>query len=750
MSNEENKINNNIMNKYKNDDNDIILEKNSEESDKDESKDSEENNELDKKVEDDRQKYLNNPETFRRKRDFFSFYSKKRNSEIIPQKAAFSRRITRIASQVVKQKPEFKRFSKFELKPRGFGVNKMKERIEFFEKKNLEDKYKTLNLTHYQKTYYDNNELRKFDNNLFKIENIQSISVSNNKVSERKKSYNISEQNISNNKQNISNDNKNNKDIERKKNYNISEQNVPNDNKNKISERKKNYNISEKNNFSNDSTNENNKDNERKKNYNISEQKFSNDSTNKNNDSERKKNYNISELNISNDNNYKNDEKKISYSISEQNISNDNKNKNDEQKISYKNSEQNLSNDSDKNNNKVSENKISFNIFKQDFSFNSNNENKKLNEKKIIYNISEQHFSCDSNNKNKVNEKKQSDKKLNLNLVVDYSKILNSSKITKKEKELDLFMPKNIENEKKSKKNNEDIDDSDDSDDSLNSSKEEVSTNLSHGLDKPILNHIRQKSELCYYKDILNKISTPVNNSNLTMNKDDSNFYRSKGSNKNNKYILVKKNDNKISLEKQTKFKNGIKKVLAENISDNMTLKKLDNAKYKLNQSNNNKNNKRQIFEMLELLVVDNINKSTNNQVKINNLYDRKKLIRAFEIMPQLSIINQKIKTYLQNINISSEIKKEKYNEKEIKQSVSSIYLLECFGLEPIILFNGKNKLEKKKFINDLGEDIQLTGINNKKKYIKYYFQNLYKANFFLEILISNISKLQETVNISK
>ena len=619
MSNEENKNNNNFKKKYENDDNNTILEKNSEESDNDESKDSIDNNEPDQKLEAERQNYLNNPESFRRKRDFFSFYSKKRNSEIIPQKTVFNRRTNRLASHVIAQKPEFKRFSKFELKPRGFGVNKIKERIEFFEKKNLEEKYKTLNLTHYQKTYYDNNELRKFDNNLFKIENIQSISVSNNKISERKKSYNISEQDVSN------------------------------------------------------------------------------DTNNKNN---------------------KVSPKKIGYNIFEKNLSNDTENKNKKY------------------------------ISEQNFSSVSDNKNIKDSQNKINYNISEQHFSFDSNNKKKE-EKKQSDNKLNLNLIVDYSKILKSSKITKKEKELDLFMSKNVDNEKKSNKNNEEIDNSDDSDDSSCSSKGEVSTNLSHGLDKPLFLHNRQKSDLCYYKDIINKISTPESNF-LSNNKDDSNIYQSKGSSKNNKYILVNKNDNKISLEKQTKFKNGIKKVLYENISDNMTLQKLDNAKFKLNQANNNKNNKRQIFDMLELIVLDNNNKSTIDSKKINNLYDRKKLIRAFEILPQLSIINQKIKAYLQNINNSTDINKEKFNEKEIKHTVSSIYLLECIGLEPIILFNGKAKIGKVKFINDLDGDIQLSGINNKKKYIKNYFQNLYKANFFLEILISNISKLQDTINISK
>ena len=93
---------------------------------------------------------------------------------------------------------------------------------------------------------------------------------------------------------------------------------------------------------------------------------------------------------------------------------------------------------------------------------------------------------------------------------------------------------------------------------------------------------------------------------------------------------------------------------------------------------------------------------------------------------------------------------KDKYNEKEISQSASSIVFVESIGLESLILFNGKNKIGTKKIINDIGEDIELTGINKKKKFIKDYFQNLYKASYFLDILINIINQLQEIVNIPK
>ena len=87
MSNEENDI---IKDNLKNDEdknNNVILEKSSsEESEKEESKDSVNSEELDIDLEYERQKFLNNPQTFQRKRDFFSFYSKHRASAIIPQK----------------------------------------------------------------------------------------------------------------------------------------------------------------------------------------------------------------------------------------------------------------------------------------------------------------------------------------------------------------------------------------------------------------------------------------------------------------------------------------------------------------------------------------------------------------------------------------------------------------------------------------------------------------------------------------
>ena len=248
-------------------------------------------------------------------------------------------------------------------------------------------------------------------------------------------------------------------------------------------------------------------------------------------------------------------------------------------------------------------------------------------------------------------------------------------------------------------------------------------------------------------------MSTPIKKSNFESLRIDTDSSQLKGANKdkNNKYILVKTNDNKISLEKQNKFKSGIKKVLSENISDNMTLKKLDNAKYKLNQVNNNNKIKRQILDMLDNLVIDknnNYNKNSKND-KINNLYDRQKLIRAFEIMPQLSLIKQKINILQNNDYLSETNNKDSLNicEKDIKHYASSIYFLECIGLEPIILFKEKNKIENKKFINDIGEDIQLITVNNKKKYIKYYCQNLKKTNLLLEILINSISNIQDNIN---
>ena len=223
------KDNNNESNlNFNDEDNDnIIKEKNSEDnSDKENSKDSIDSKEYNEKLEDERLKFLNNPGSFKRKRDFFSFYSKHRQSAIIPKKTAYTRRITRLKSQIIMEKPEVKMFSKFELRPRGFGVSKIKEKIEFFEKKILENKYKTINLTPHQKTYYDNNELKKFNSNLFKIESLSNILISpNGKIFEDKrgikKNYKIlSEEHFS-----IGSDNKKqkneNKKTEQKLNLNL-------------------------------------------------------------------------------------------------------------------------------------------------------------------------------------------------------------------------------------------------------------------------------------------------------------------------------------------------------------------------------------------------------------------------------------------------------------------------------------------------------------------------------------------------
>ena len=563
MSNEEkNDIKDNLKNKNEAINN-VIKEKSIEESDKDESKDSVNSDELDKELEDERQKFLNNPQSFKRKRDFFSFYSKHRASAMIPQKTpSFNRNFTRNNSHIIVEKPEYKRFTKYELKPRGFGISKVKEKIEFFEKKNLESQYKTLNLTPYQKTFYENNEPRQFNSNLFKIQKRENLLVS-----------------------------------------------------------------------------------------------FDN-------------------------------------------------------------------------------------------TINNFNQNKK------IYRVSQEFFSFSLDNKNEKQIKKNSENKLNLNLAVDYSKILNSSKITKKEKELDLFLTNKDDKNRKSKDKNKEKKNFDYSSDSSSSSdssilSKEVSTNL--GSLNTISNHNRIKSEICSYKDLLNKISEPINNNSIQHKfKDDYNTYQLKESNKNNKYIIVKKNNNKISLQKDNKYKlrNGIKKVFSETISDNITLKKLDNAKNKLKQANNYKNMKRQIEDILDSLIFEKTYKNKlNSDEKINNIYDREKLIRAFEIIPQLSLINHKISTILENKSNSTEsFDKNNLNEKTIKQLVSSIYFLECIGLEPIILFNGKNKMENKKFINDLDENMELSGYNNKKKFIKYYIKNLNKANLFLGILIKTIKNLQDSI----
>ena len=121
--------------------------------------------------------------------------------------------------------------------------------------------------------------------------------------------------------------------------------------------------------------------------------------------------------------------------------------------------------------------------------------------------------------------------------------------------------------------------------------------------------------------------------------------------------------------------------------------------------------------------------------------------------MPQLLLIKQKVNSLLanngknsDNINIDFNL-----NEIDIKNHISSMYFLDCLGIDRSILFkeNEKEIIQNKNFINDIDENIILIAKNNKKRYIKYYFRNLNKANLFLDILIDNINKIQLKENIS-
>lgn len=509
----------------------------------------------DEKYIEERRKYLENPETFEKKKEFFSFYAKyghkggQRKSVLLPYKKGQTRRHYRMNSQIIDETPEYRRFTQFELRPRGFGIN-IKEKIEFFEKKNLENQYKPLNLTKHQRKYYDNNEERKFNLSQLKVVNVE-------------------------------------------------------------------------------------------------------------------------------------EEKK--------------------------------------NNNKEYQNKFIRNNFR----------------------VSEVQFSFGTN----INDDK---KKLKLDLKVDYSKIINSSKVTKSEKGLDLFLTENINNdEKNNNKSNKNhiLTKNDDSSDSDSFTIKEAPTTkfIRKSQNQEIIKHNRVKSQAFNYNDLLKRMTGPVRQISCNIN-DSSKIF--KDINNNNKYVLVKRNDNKMILEKKSSINNNSK--VYQNISDNMTLKKLDNAKYKLNQVNNNKLIKRQIIDMLSQLITDN-NKSINKKIeKINNLYDKQKLSRAFTILPKLSLIKQKINTYIQNNdNLYETNDKNKFDEDKIKLLASTIYFLECIGLEHNILFNEKEGMKNKTFINDVNENIQLIGVNNKKKYIKNYAQNMNELNFLLDLLINNINSLQSEINVN-
>ena len=118
--------------------------------------------------------------------------------------------------------------------------------------------------------------------------------------------------------------------------------------------------------------------------------------------------------------------------------------------------------------------------------------------------------------------------------------------------------------------------------------------------------------------------------------------------------------------------------------------------------------------------------------------------------MPKLSLIKQKINTYIQNNgNLYETNDKNKFNEDQFKLLASTIYFLECLGLEHNIFFNENEVMKNKTFINDVNENIQLIGVNNKKKYIKNYAQNINELNFLLELLINNINRLQSKINVN-
>jgi hypothetical protein len=481
--------------------------------------------------EDERDKYLNNQKAFRKKRDFFSFYSKNRRPTTSSEKPNL---------QLNKLNPEDKRFSAIDLMPRGFGVKKIKERIEFFEKSMLEKEYKINALNEVKKKFYDN-EPRRFDLDSIKVQTFKEMSFNN----------------------------------------------------------------------------------------------------------------------------------------------------------------------TNKHNNNIQKN--------------------------------------------------------NLKLIVDYSKIINSSKINRKQKELDIFLKS--KQDKKVFFNNDNFKENQDQDLSLslNSLKEdENSTNVTRALNPEKNNtkintfspkHRKRNSGIYCYSDLMSKITEeekketylPKYEGVIRAFNIDTGVTIKEG--KKDKYILVKKTDNKISVEKKHKYKSqSIKKVMCDTIPDNLALDRFTKAKYNLNNANHNKILKNQIFEIFDKIIIDNnIKSKKQNETKTR----KQKFIKAIKIMPQLLLVKQKINSLLiNNENIDNNDDDFNLNEKDIKTYISSIYFLNCIGLDPSILFRDKEKIESKNFINDIDDDIKINGINNKKMYIRYYFRNLNKANLFLEILIDIINKIQIKENI--
>ena len=546
-------------------------------------------------IETEQQDLLNNP-SFKRKRDFFSFYSKYKGSTKSSSGNPGHLKKKNLGTDVIIEKPEYKRFSAVEIIPRGFGITKVKERIQFFEKGMLEKQYKINDLSDYNKKYYDNNEPRGFDMSSMKVENIKSSSF--NFVAIKKK--------------------------------------------------------------------DDNKDN------------------------------NISKIKDNNINN---------------------------------NKDNNISNNINENKDNGIDNNINNNI----------NENKDNGVDDNIINTE----------KKRKNESRKSCK----NFVVDYSKIINSSKINKTQKELDIFLNAKKKEKSKCPKNNintykqdpkpKEKDKEELSKPLYSNKKNENSTNFSPTKISDKLNskikHNQQKKITRCYNDILSKIpdKDKINDKFPGSYKVIKvlSLEKKRKEVKNDKYILIKKN-NKINIEKKQKFKS-VKNILYDNnISDNMDLDRLDRAKFKLYHTNNDKIIKNQIFEIIDKLVFD------SNNIKENN--KNKKSDRTIEIMPQLLLIKQKLKLLLMNKQNGNILDcNNNLDENDIKIALSSKYFLKCIGLETNIFFdnNKKDQINNQKYINDINQNIQLKGIDDKKKYLKYYFENINKANLFLEILIDNINK---------
>ena len=137
-------------------------------------------------------------DTQKGKTNFFSYSSKGRKSTVLPTriKGSLDLKINYENPETIIEKPEFKRFNKIELIPRGFSLE-INEKTDFSDKNMLEKQYKINDLSTYQKKYYDNNEPRNFDLSLIKPECVEKIYFiySENKKNKEKENKNNNEEN---------------------------------------------------------------------------------------------------------------------------------------------------------------------------------------------------------------------------------------------------------------------------------------------------------------------------------------------------------------------------------------------------------------------------------------------------------------------------------------------------------------------------------------------------------------------------